>query len=109
MSSLGDRLKKERELKGWSQVLVAEKLGLKRSSTYANWEYGTREPDIHMLSRLSDIFDVSVEYLIGNTNIKSKNIILDEEKMQLAEEILALPEEQKKLIIDMVKALSDKR
>lgn len=109
MSCLGERLKNERENHGWSQKYVADKLGLKGSSTYSNWEQGTREPDIEMLKKLSNIYDVSVEYLIGNTDIKSRNKERENKKSQLTEEIMSLSEEEQTLIRGMVKALMDKR
>ncbi|GAK42916.1 helix-turn-helix transcriptional regulator [Paenibacillus urinalis] len=65
MSVLGDRLKQQREHRGWSQVFVSKKLGLKRSSTYANWEYGIREPDLDMLQRIADLYEVSIDWLNG--------------------------------------------
>ncbi|MCM3786434.1 helix-turn-helix domain-containing protein [Neobacillus mesonae] len=65
MSVLGDRLKQEREKRGWSQVFVSKKLGLKRSSTYANWEYGIREPDLDMLQKIADLYEVSMDGLNG--------------------------------------------
>jgi transcriptional regulator with XRE-family HTH domain len=68
MKTLGDRLKYEREKRGWSQVYVAEKLGMKRSSTYANWEYNIRQPDNEMLVKLSELFDVSTDYLLCKTD-----------------------------------------
>ncbi|UQD53335.1 XRE family transcriptional regulator [Bacillus methanolicus] len=68
MKTLGDRLRYEREKRGWSQVYVAEKLGMKRSSTYANWEYNTRQPDNEMLVKLSELFDVSTDYLLCKTD-----------------------------------------
>ncbi|KKO51107.1 helix-turn-helix domain-containing protein [Paenibacillus sp. DMB20] len=82
MSVLGDRLKEEREKRGWSQVLVAKKLGLKRSSTYANWEYGIREPDLDMLQKLADLYEVSIDQLNGRNEKESEyslpeDVILD--------------------------------
>lgn len=69
LSMLGDRLREERERRGWSQVYVAEKLlNMKRSSTYANWEYGLREPDAEMLSNLADLYECTTDYLLGRTD-----------------------------------------
>lgn len=68
MSILGDRLRELRESKGWSQKYVALKLGIKQSSTYANWEYGIRDPDTETLSKLADLFEVKTDYLLGRNN-----------------------------------------
>lgn len=76
LSILGDRLREERERRGWSQVYVAEKvLKMKRSSTYANWEYGIREPDMEMLTKLADLYECSSDYLLGRTNDKHHSSI----------------------------------
>lgn len=34
--------------------------------TYANWEYGKSEPDQDSTKRLANLFDVSIDYLLGN-------------------------------------------
>jgi Predicted transcriptional regulators len=65
VSVLGDRLKTLRDNKGWSQKYVAQKIGLKQSSTYSNWEYGIRDPDTETLSKLADIYEVTVDFLLG--------------------------------------------
>lgn len=65
MSILGDRLRQLRESKGWSQRYVASKIGMKQSSTYANWEYGLRDPDTDTLSRLADLYEVTTDDLLG--------------------------------------------
>ena len=65
VSLLGNNLRELREKKGWSQRYVANKLGMKQSSTYANWEYGLRDPDTDMLSKLADLYDVDTDDLLG--------------------------------------------
>ncbi|EIA20006.1 helix-turn-helix domain-containing protein [Listeria fleischmannii] len=68
MSILSKRLTNLREEKGWTKTLVVHKLGLKNLGTYANWEYGTREPDVQMIVKLSDLYNVSTDYLLGKSN-----------------------------------------
>lgn len=65
MPKLSHRLTILREQKGWSKAETARRLGLNATSTYGNWEYGIRAPDIDMLRHISMIFDVSVDYLVG--------------------------------------------
>ena len=45
MTQFSDKLKLERESKGWSKTKLAKYIGV-GLSTYANWEYGVSEPDI---------------------------------------------------------------
>lgn len=115
MSILGDRLKKEREKRGWSQVFVAKKLGLKRSSTYANWEYGIREPDLEMIKKLSELYETSLDKLSGNTVEEKKESyttdkeeLIRQEKLKLADMIINLPDQERKLIEDMIRTLQNK-
>ncbi|AEO26666.1 XRE family transcriptional regulator [Listeria monocytogenes] len=100
MKTLSKKLEYLRNSKGWSKVEVAKRLGMKASSTYSNWEYGNREPDIDTLKRIADLYGVSVDYLIG----RDKNNLADtiaahidpnatEEEL---EEILAYIEEKQK-------------
>lgn len=70
MSMIGERLTVLRESRGWSKTYTAEKLGVKAMSTYANWEYGNREPDAQMLAKMADVFDVTVDYLLGRSDHK---------------------------------------
>lgn len=69
MDTLGARLAYLREKKGWTKTYVANKLGIKTVSTYANWEYDTRQPDNEMLVKIADLFDVSLDFLLGRSEI----------------------------------------
>ncbi len=52
-----------------NQIDVANILGLERS-TYVKYETGDSSPDYEKLIQLSDLFHVSIDYLLGKTNIK---------------------------------------
>ncbi|MGR6546317.1 helix-turn-helix domain-containing protein [Paenibacillus tundrae] len=115
MSTLGERLRREREKLGWSQAHVARKMGLKRSSTYANWEYGTREPDLETINKLAEVLGVSPSYLSGfkeqeviySSNPANNDSLIKEESIKLAEDIDSLPDHKKKIMIDMLEALKE--
>lgn len=47
-------------------------------TTYVNYEKGDREPNSEMLVKLANYFKVSVDYLIGRTEIKKSNSKLKE-------------------------------
>ncbi|CAM3125212.1 Helix-turn-helix [Lactobacillus bombicola] len=66
MTTFSKRLEKRRLEKGWTKTKTAKrlKIGL---STYANYEYGLREPDIKMLTLIANLFDTSTDYLLGKT------------------------------------------
>ncbi|MBQ8749745.1 MAG: helix-turn-helix transcriptional regulator [Clostridia bacterium] len=57
---------------------VASELGLP-FSTYNNYLLGTREPSIEILIKLSNYFNVSIDYLVGN-DTAGKTIYSEEQK-----------------------------
>ncbi|MGE6604511.1 helix-turn-helix domain-containing protein [Lysinibacillus fusiformis] len=68
---LAYRLKFLRQRNGWSMVDVQKKLGFTTLSSYANYEYGDRYPKISTLIKLAEIYDVSVDFLVGNDTDES--------------------------------------
>ncbi|WP_324825117.1 helix-turn-helix transcriptional regulator [Sinanaerobacter sp. ZZT-01] len=79
-----ERLIALRKEKGFeSQQKFAEKLGVSRG-LIGNYEQGTRKPDHEMLCLIANFFNVSVDYLLGQTNIK-KNLSVT--KNELSPEI----------------------
>ncbi|WP_270245339.1 helix-turn-helix domain-containing protein [Lactococcus lactis] len=67
MSVFAEQLKTLRRIKGLTQKELAEKVGVKQNS-YSDWENGKSEPNIEMLVRLAECFDVSIDFLIGRQN-----------------------------------------
>lgn len=59
-------LKTLRKKNNLTQAKVAAKLGITQAA-YAMYENGDRNPPIDMVDKLADIFDVSVDYLLGRT------------------------------------------
>lgn len=75
MSTLGQRLRRSRESKGWSQTLVCRKLGIS-NSTLSGYERDYREPDADTLKKLADLYEVGADYLLGSnkpSNLTSKD------------------------------------
>ncbi len=68
--------KELRKEKGLTQIELAQRFQIDQT-TVSKWELGRAIPDVSMLCKLSDFFDVSVDYLLGRTqfyypdNIKS--------------------------------------
>lgn len=61
-------LKKLRKSHNMTQDELAELLNLSRSAI-SLYETGRREPDYTVLTKMADIFDVSVDFLLGR-NVK---------------------------------------
>jgi len=61
-------LKSIRKKRGFTQSEVAKHLNIAPTS-YSKYERGERNPDPDTLKRLSEFLDISVDYIIGNTDI----------------------------------------
>ena len=70
---LSKRMYKLRMAFGWTQVQLAQKLGVTKQ-TVSNWENDNIQPSIDMLVKLSKIFNVSTDYLLGLTPTRSINV-----------------------------------
>jgi len=98
-------LKELRKKKGVSQEDAAKALGI-TLRTYQNYEYGQREPNIEMILKLSDYFNVSTDYLLGREKKKSPEMTSEDTRFE--EELLSIyrsmPEEYRKLLYDSIRA-----
>ena len=61
------RLRELREEKGISQKELGKLFNVAQN-TISNWENGTREPDTKTLVKLAELFECSVDYLVGRTD-----------------------------------------
>ncbi|MGH4137914.1 cobalamin-dependent protein [Clostridium sp.] len=72
ISSFYNRLKNLRVENNLLQKDLAEMLGLAQT-TIANYEQGKRFPDEEMVIKIADFFNVSLDYLLGRSEINSAN------------------------------------
>ncbi len=68
MKIFQERIKEQRKLYGLTQRDMAERLGISQPS-YIRYENGSSEPSQENLVKIADIFDVSVDYLLGRKDI----------------------------------------
>ena len=66
-----ERLKSLRKEQNLTQEKIAEKLNISRGS-YAQWETERTQPSSKSLETLANFFNVSTDYLLGNSNIKDQ-------------------------------------
>ncbi|TBX45714.1 helix-turn-helix domain-containing protein [Bacillus thuringiensis] len=84
-------LRKERKLR---QEDMAKQLGIART-TYAMYEQGNREPDYNTLIKLATFFKVSIDYLLGTTEIRQITDVQDPELYQWFEDIKNAPPQKR--------------
>ena len=66
---LAKRLRELRKEKGLSQIQLAVYCDI-TENTYQNYELMTREPKLEILIRIADFHKVSLDYLVGRTDIR---------------------------------------
>ncbi len=88
------RLRELRLNKGLRQEQVAKLIGVNKSaiSTYEN---DTRQPSFDILVRLANLYRVSTDYLLGQTNTRSVDLS-------------GLTEQEAALICELVESMSKK-
>lgn len=64
-------LKEIRKQKNYNQLKVALDLSISREAL-SYYENGKRSPDVNMLIRLSEYFNVSIDYLITGKEFQKK-------------------------------------
>lgn len=84
---LGDRMRDLREEKGVSQEELAAALGITRLSV-GNYERGQRKPDAEMIVKIARYFDVSADYLLGLSEVRTNSGKSMQEEMGLSEAAL---------------------
>ena len=73
-----NRIKELRKQIGMTQASLAKVLKVS-DRTVGFYETGGRDPDTDTLIRLADFFDVSVDYLLGRSDVKDLNYKLKKE------------------------------
>lgn len=71
-----NKLKIEREKRGWSQEELAQKLYVSRQSV-SKWENGKNYPNIEVIIELSNLFDITIDALLKNDEDLKDKIIQD--------------------------------
>ncbi len=76
MTAVGENIKNIRKKLGITQEELSEKLSVTRQAV-SNWENGKTEPDIETLTKIAQIFDISIDELVdgipkGITELRGK-------------------------------------
>jgi transcriptional regulator with XRE-family HTH domain len=83
---LNERLRYEREIRGWSQKRVADQLGTSED-TVSRWERGERKPDAYYREKLCLLFGKNAEELGLIDSIGSKTEESTSERLQSPERL----------------------
>lgn len=110
---LSERIRELREQKNISQKQLADIMHISQSSI-SEYESGNQQPPLEMIVKLADFFDVSTDYLLGQTNIAiSMNRLKEKISTRVGEipldKLFSLKDNEKEIIALMINALSNNR
>ncbi len=78
--TFSERLKNEREKRGWTQADLADKLHVSRQSV-SKWETGKNYPSIEVIIALSDLFGITIDEMLRSDNDLKEKVIKDSKKL----------------------------
>ncbi|MBJ8151339.1 helix-turn-helix domain-containing protein [Bacillus cereus] len=115
MTILGQRIKLSRKKRGLTQDALALKIKEKldtetkvTKTTISNYETGYSSPSNETLVIISDVLNVSVDYLLGRSDGPELNAVqfteLRKEFNELIDMLEKMPKEKQDMLLDMMKA-----
>ena len=88
-----------------SQKEIGDIVGIS-SQAISKWEAGISQPDNESLIKLANYFDVSTDYLLGNSEKENQTITYDNELEKiLFSKAKDLSDEDKKAVLGIINAL----
>ena len=110
-----NRFREVRESLKMSQKEVALTLGVS-APTVSEWEKGKKNPNTSNLKELARLYGVSIDYLLGNSSKeepvsaeKVESLSDDEVSRELEALIDTLSDDEKSMMVAMIRALIDRR
>lgn len=107
-----NKLKSLRQERNISQQTLADIVGVSQQSIN-QYENHRIEPDIEVLKKMAQFFDTSIDYIVGNTEIRCKisesgySNLIEDERM-LLQGYRALSEREREYIRAIMKAFLKK-
>ncbi len=111
---LAGNLKKYRVANNYTQDYVSMKLNISRQA-YSNYERGKRNPDIDLLVKLANLYEITLNQLIlipfsqKKTRIKESNPYMISGKVENRDETLFLSHEEATLLLKYREAKSEQK
>lgn len=91
----GQRISELRKSRHMTMQELGDKCGVSRA-TVSMWEAGKREVSRDNLQALADIFNVSLDYITGQSEVSMR--FLTSEELQIIDAFRSMSEDQKSLV-----------
>lgn len=98
-----------RKEKGFTQKELSEMLNLNQT-TVSHWELGTALPDVKTLIKLAEIYDVSIDFILGFSDYYYPDRIptssLSDDEKELVDTFRRMTKETQAITLDTVHSLA---
>lgn len=105
--NIGNRLKMSREFATLKQVDVTRKTNI-NNKTLSNWEKDVSKPSVDDLILLSKIYNVSIDFLLGNVLYKDKPQLYPNNGISECPKNVFIPKEKEITLIKKYRSLDDR-
>jgi len=86
-TALSTRIKELRESEGLTQQAFAKEFKISKQ-TVSNYENNERTPDVNLMLEISRHFNVSMDYLTGNSEIKNQGLVSVNNRLQELNDVM---------------------
>ena len=100
--TFGERLTLVRKRKGLSQADIGKKIGI-NGDAYGRYERNEVRPTIEMAVKISEALEVSLDYLVGKTDM-----LLDNETIKRIQDVSKMPEVERNHVYALLDAFITK-
>ena len=97
MLNIGSKIIELRKDKGWSQAQLAEAVNASRD-IIGKYERNDNSPSIEMGLKIAKVFDISVDYLLG----EGKHASFDKETLKRLEDIESLDQNTRNTLFSVI-------
>lgn len=104
VNNFAARLRLLRTARGIKQNRLAELLGIPARS-YNRWERGTYVPHVDMLVKLADLLQVSLDELVGRSELSGEPAIRNPELHELVQQVDQLPDFEQQAAVVLLDGL----
>ena len=94
--TIGEHIALLRKRKGLSQSDLGKKVDTS-GDIIGRYERGVINPSIEVIIKIADTLEVSIDYLVGKTDLE-----LDKDTLQRLKDIALLPNESKTFVLNML-------
>lgn len=103
---LKDRIRSLRKEHNLKQSELAEAIGVNGGSV-SKFETGLKAPSRETLQRIADYFNVTADYLLGRSNTKELNEMLDRKYFDLKIRLEQLPEAHQEIVLKQMQTMME--